>query len=167
MNGARLDEGISIGRRRVPFLLCFSYNSFFLTSQYRVLIAEVMRNQPEEARQGGAIVGDDCVFIHANRGPLAPTTPAALVKVTRCEIFRDGRANVELMPIAYVWLEKVWVKANTGHLYYAQCFRMGEAATKSMNQLARQEQLAYIMSHLADHLVRDGGSSSGDASGEN
>mmetsp|Transcript_12206 Transcript_12206/g.15957 ORF Transcript_12206/g.15957 Transcript_12206/m.15957 type:complete len:301 (+) Transcript_12206:149-1051(+) len=142
-----------------------AYGLHFFEPRYRLLIAEVMKYQPETAKRGGPIVGNDCLFIHANRGPLAPTTPATLVKVIKCDIFRDGRADVELLPVAYVWLEKLWSQGNSGNLHFAQCFKMGHVATKSMNQLARQEQLAYIMSHLADHWGGDGGSGSGSSSG--
>ena len=136
------------------------YSLHFFEPRYRVLIAEVMKHQPEEAKRGGRIVGDSAVFIHANRGPLAPTTPATLVQVLSCEIFDDGRANVVLLPIAYVWLEKLWEQPGTGQLYYAQCLRMGKEVTKSMNHLARQEQLAYVMTQLANNLSEEPMSSS-------
>ncbi|KAL7562405.1 hypothetical protein ACA910_007726 [Epithemia clementina (nom. ined.)] len=128
------------------------YSLHFFEPRYRMLIAEVMKDQPLDAKRGGRIVGDSTLFIHANRGPLAPTTPATLVQVLSCEIFEDGRANVVLLPVAYVWLEKLWVRPNSGQLYFAQCLRMGKEVTKSMNHLARQEQLAYVMTQLAHDL---------------
>eukprot|EP00522_Entomoneis_paludosa_P013851 CAMPEP_0172447676 /NCGR_PEP_ID=MMETSP1065-20121228/6941_1 /TAXON_ID=265537 /ORGANISM="Amphiprora paludosa, Strain CCMP125" /LENGTH=350 /DNA_ID=CAMNT_0013199039 /DNA_START=252 /DNA_END=1304 /DNA_ORIENTATION=- len=145
------------------------YGLHFFEPRYRALIAQVMKDQPPEAKCGGRVLmgqdnASDPIFIHANRGPLEPTTPATLVRVQRCEIFPDGRANVELLPIAHVWLEKIWVQPRSGTLHFAQCFKMGQDATHSMNQLARQEQLAHVMSHLADHLSaedRNGGRSNG------
>ena len=58
-----------------------------------------MRDYPEEAKHGGHIKNPPC-FVHANRGPLAPTEPATLVEVVRGDIFEDGRADVMLMPKA-------------------------------------------------------------------
>ena len=75
------------------------YELHFYEHRYRLLIADVMRGYPEEAKHGGHIQNPPC-FVHANRGPLAPTTPATLVQVVRCEIFPDGRADVLLMPTA-------------------------------------------------------------------
>mmetsp|Transcript_8650 Transcript_8650/g.21165 ORF Transcript_8650/g.21165 Transcript_8650/m.21165 type:complete len:152 (+) Transcript_8650:140-595(+) len=116
-----------------------------------------MKNQPSEAKNGGRVMlghdnATDPLFIHANRGPLQPTTPATLVRVQRCEMMADGRANVELLPLAHVWLEKLWQQPDSGNLHMSQCIQMGQAATHSMNQLVRQEQLQHVMSHLADHL---------------
>ena len=119
-----------------------------------------MKDQPPEAKRGGRLVGDSSMFIHANHGPLARTTPATLVQVLSCEIFHDGRANVVLLPVAYAWLEKVWEKPDSGELQYAQCLKMGKEVTKSMNHLARQEQLAYVMTQLAHDLGEDPTSSS-------
>ena len=75
------------------------YELHFFEPRYRLLIAEVMKGYPESAKSGGRIQNPP-IFVHANRGPLAPTTPATLVEVVRCEIFPDGRADVVLMPKA-------------------------------------------------------------------
>ena len=74
------------------------YELHFYEPRYRMLIAQVMQDYPEEAKNGGHIANPP-VFVHANRG-LSPTMPATLVQVMRCEIFPDGRANVQLMPQA-------------------------------------------------------------------
>jgi hypothetical protein len=63
------------------------------------MIANLMRDYPEQAKRGGRIHNPP-VFVHANRGPLAPTTPATIVEVVRCEIYPDGRADVQLLPKA-------------------------------------------------------------------
>jgi Lon protease-like protein len=120
--------------------------------RYRLLIAEIMRTQSDSARRGGR-VSPDVQFIHANRGPLAPTTPAVLVQVQRCEMYADGRADVVLMPVSHVWLEKLWVRPNSGNLYCAQCLRMTLNKTHEMNNLARQEALAHVMDALTGHVA--------------
>ena len=56
------------------------------------------------------------------------------------------------MPTAYVWLEKIWVRPHSYHLYYAQALRMGAAVTNSMNKLARQEVMADVMTMFANRF---------------
>lgn len=128
------------------------YALHFFEPRYRLLIAEVMREQTEEARNGGRIRSRGASFIHANRAPLAPTTPATIVQVLSCQMYPDGRADVWLLPTAYCWLERVWIRPNSGHLYYAQCLRMGTKVTNEMNQLTRQEALASVMDLLANQF---------------
>lgn len=127
------------------------YALHFFEPRYRLLITEVMRGQPESAKNGGRIP-HPALFVHANRAPLAPTTPATIVEIVQCQVYPDGRADVLLLPTAYVWIEKVWVRPNSGHLYYAQCLRMGQSVTHSMNQLSRQETLTNVMDMLAGRL---------------
>lgn len=110
------------------------YGLHFFEPRYRLLISEVMRGQPSEAIQNGHVNGD-CFFIHAHMEPLAPTTPAAIVQVSRCHIFPDGRADVLLVPVAFVWLEKVWVRPNSGGLRYAQCLRMDYVASQDLTYI--------------------------------
>lgn len=80
------------------------------------MIAELMRHQPDEAKRGGRIRNPP-VFVHANRGPLAPTTPATLVEVVRCEIFEDGRADLLLLPKAVSMWKCVWALRCVVYLY--------------------------------------------------
>lgn len=127
------------------------YALHFFEPRYRFLIAELMVTQSESARRGGRVAGD-VHFIHANRAPLGASTPAVLVQLQRCECYPDGRADVVLLPVAHVWLEKLWVRERTGHLYAAQCLKMPQRVTRDMNQLARQEALAQVMDALAGHV---------------
>lgn len=46
----------------------------------------------------------------------------------------------------------MWEKPNTCGLHYAQCLRMGQATTHSMNKLARQEALTFMMDQLLGNL---------------
>ena len=63
-------------------------------------------------------------FIHAHQSPLAPNTPATIVQVTYCQISPDGRADVMLNPIAYIWLQSIWERPGTGGLFEARGLRM-------------------------------------------
>ncbi|GAX13964.1 hypothetical protein FisN_5Lh127 [Fistulifera solaris] len=119
---------------------------------YKVM-RQIMKEHPESARQGGPIV-NDAIFVHANRGPLAKTTPAVLVQVMRCELFpQEERAHVVLLPIAHVWMEKVWMCTKGSDLVYAQCLRMTNRVSADMNRLARQEALASIMGRVVGDVL--------------
>lgn len=112
-----------------------------------------MKGQPETAKQNGRILRPP-YFIHANRGPLAPTTPATLVQIIQCQLHADGRADVLVLPTAYVWLEKLWVEKDD--LIQAQCLKMPQRVTLDMIQLARQEAMVQVMGALMDQFGSSG-----------
>lgn len=145
----------SIFRRIVETYIRFSGPVFYMTGivrigqafglhffepRYRLLIAEVMRDLPESARRGEPIVpspqGQLPTFIYAHMSPLAPKTPACLVQVRNCMIHPDGSADVMLTPVAYVSLERVWARPNSGQLFQATCLRMGKSQSR---QIERQQ----------------------------
>jgi hypothetical protein len=128
-----------------------TYGLHFFEPRYRLLIAEVMRGQPLEARNNGPIQ-IPAYFVHANHGPLEPTIPAVMVQVVKCRIYPDGRADVLLLPVRYVWIERVWARPNSGQLFEGQCLKMGKAATREMVELHRRQALAHIMDQLAHQL---------------
>jgi hypothetical protein len=128
-----------------------AYGLHFFEPRYRLMIAEVMQSHSHEARNGGQVRGT-ALFIHANRAPLAPSSPAVLVQVRSCQIYPDGRADVFLAPVSHVCIEKLWVRPNSGHLFYAQCRRMPLGLTHKMNILARGEMMAQVMGSLASHI---------------
>lgn len=121
-----------------PVTIGDPYGLHFFEHRYRLLIGEVMRHQPEEARHGGPIDTSQTqpLFIHANCWPITHMTPAVIVRVIRCEIYPDGRADVVLVPISYAWIEKIGVLPNTGNLCVATAIRMGEQASNQMKQNA-------------------------------
>jgi hypothetical protein len=123
-----------------------SYTLHISEPRYRLLISQVMKDQPPEAFAGGPVAGE-VMFLHANRNPLAPKTPAVLVQLVRCQMHADGSANVILLPRHYVWIEQVWVKK--GRLFYAQSLRMTALATRQMHQLVRSETMTNVMGMLA------------------
>lgn len=128
--------------------------------RYRLLIVEAMRHQTVEARDGGRMTGPPVYFIHANRAPLERSVPAVLVQVVQCQMFADGRADVLLLPLHFMWIERVWVRPDSGHLHYAQCLKMGRHVTLQMNHLQRQEALANAMDRLAGQLAETDGDTS-------
>jgi len=142
-----------------------SYALHFFEHRYRVLISQMMHGQQSDALNGGRIKGE-VYFLHANRAPLERTTPAVLVQVLQCHIYPDGRADVILMPVHYVWLESIWVRPDQGNLYHAQALKMGATVTQQMNHLQRQEALANIMYRLAGELAEGDSSDSGSSDEE-
>jgi hypothetical protein len=113
-----------------------TFGLHFFEPRYRLLIAEVMRGWPELARHGATIVaradGRFPTFVYAHVAPLAPGTPACLVQVRQCVIHRDGSADVLLVPVSYVWLERIWERPHSGRLFEAQCLKMGREQARSM-----------------------------------
>lgn len=129
------------------------YGLHFFEPRYRLLIAEVMQNQPESAKNGGRIP-NPVYFLHANRGTLDPATPALLVKVVQCEIYGDGRADVLLLPVQYVWMERSWVRPNSGRLYYAQTLKMGKRAEARLNFQSHERRHETMVINVVDQALR-------------
>ena len=138
-----------------PLLLGGSYRVHLFEPRYRLMVAELLRDYPQEARQGGHTTAGGRpapVFIHANRDPFGVASGACLVQMVRCTISpRDGTADIMLLPIAYVWLEKVWIRQNSGNLHYAQSVRMGQKATRDMHELIEQETRTTLIEGMADY----------------
>jgi hypothetical protein len=126
-----------------------AYTLHISEPRYRLMIAQVMKDQPAEALAGGPVQGEP-IFLHANRNPLAPKTPAVLVQVVRCQLHADGSADIVCMPRHYVWIERVWLER--GRLFYAQSLRMTALATRQMHQLVQSETMADVMSMLAGNF---------------
>jgi hypothetical protein len=94
--------------------------------RYQVMIQLVMEGYPQEARDGRQIVSEDLpYFVYAHAAPFSASSPACLVNVQRCVMHEDGTADVLLMPVAHIKMERLWVQPNTGRLHFAQCFRLG------------------------------------------
>jgi len=113
------------------------YGLHLFEPRYRRLIALVMRDFPASAKQGGPIeiVGGQAppMFIHANVHPLSRGSPAVLCQVIRCGINpRDGRADVFLLPTAYVTMERIWEQPRSGHLYLGTCARVGKHVSEDL-----------------------------------
>jgi hypothetical protein len=136
-----------------------SYRLHLFEPRYRLLVAELLKGYPREAKKGELTASEDRpapIFIHANRQPFGASSPACLVQMVRCNISdRDGTADIMLLPIAYLWLEKVWIRPNSGNLHYAQSIRMGQKATREMHALVNQETLGSILSQVGDYNSMD------------
>lgn len=132
----------------------------FFEPRYRTLIARVLEDWPDEAREGAPIEananGDYPTFVYAHTAPFAPTTPACLVRVQQCTIHHNGSADVLLIPVAYVYLERLWEAPNTGRLHYAQCLRMPTVDIRRMEEETIQPQVGFE-NPLITALLQDRG----------
>jgi len=105
--------------------------------RYRLLIREVMSKSPQEHMMGNPIPGPNYpTFIYANHSSISPSTPAVLVQVKQCSIYQSGEADVFLMPIAHVWIEREWERPKSGGLHMARAIRMPKKASLNMGETA-------------------------------
>jgi hypothetical protein len=95
--------------------------------RYQLMIQLVMEGYPVEARDGRQIVAVDDLpcFVYAHAAPFSASSPACLVNIQRCRINENGTADVLLIPVAHVKMERLWLQSNTGQLHFAQCLRLG------------------------------------------
>ena len=129
----------------------------FFEPRYRLLIHSVMAGWPESARRGEPIcanrLGQWPSFLYAHKAPLSSGAPACLVQVKQCVIYPDGTADVSLLIHAYVRLERVWERRNSGRLYDATGFRMGREEILAEEQPRRGYPI--VVSVLPRHLASD------------
>jgi len=103
--------------------------------RYRVMIHDLINEceNPIEASNGGKIrigrrdgVLNPPVFIHQCCGGsrLEPGDIACLVQIVWVNIYHNGTADVRLLPIAWVRLDRIWIRHNVGHLFYATAYRL-------------------------------------------
>lgn len=98
--------------------------------RYRLLISEVMVNFPTVYGMGEVISGPNYpTFIYANNTPISVGTSAVIVQVKQCFTSENGIAQVIVMPIAHVLLERIWIRPNCGNLHMASVIRMPESTT--------------------------------------
>lgn len=121
--------------------------------RYRLLMEEVMSDMPFRYKMGEALPGPNYpTFIYANNTPIGVSTPAVIVQVNQCVMHENGEADVFLMPIAHVWLERIWMRPNTGRLHMASAVRMPEKASLNMED---NSALFYHATHHGQHRSDD------------
>ncbi len=92
-----------------------------------------MAGEPQQHREGVPIIRRSRTnfpqFIYAYNSALACGSPACIVQVRQCRIYNDRRADVLLVPVAHVWLERIRLRPSTGNLYEATVIRMNRKAS--------------------------------------
>jgi hypothetical protein len=110
----------------------------FFEHRHRLLIQTVMEGYPMELQDGRLIanqVSNLPTFVYAHVPPFQQGSRACLVQVHRCGIDpNDGTANVWLMPVAFVKMERVWERADQAGLRYAQCVRLSSSACRELRR---------------------------------
>uniref|UniRef100_A0A7S0GDL7 Uncharacterized protein n=1 Tax=Proboscia inermis TaxID=420281 RepID=A0A7S0GDL7_9STRA len=105
----------------------------FFEPRYRILVREVMANQPPSNFNGGQLKlanGRSYPrFIYANHSPLAAGTRACLVEIQSCHMYGNGTADVVLNPVQHVWIQDVWERPGTHGLCYGAAIKMGRKAS--------------------------------------
>lgn len=113
--------------------------------RYRLLIMEVMSKFPQEYQTGIEIPKDDDktkismlnngystpTFLYANK-PLYSGNTAMIVEVRRCIIHPNFTADVELIPIQCVRIEKAWERPQSNGLPEARVMKMSNEEYKEM-----------------------------------
>jgi len=134
-------------RYLVSNFLCFTGPVFFMPGQvrlgcefglhlfeprYRLLIEEVMEGEPQQYKEGVPILRSTRrifpQFLYGYHS-LEIGSPACIVQVRQCRIYRDRRADVILVPVAHVWLKSIKLRPSTGNLYEATVIRMNRKAS--------------------------------------
>jgi len=110
------------------------YGLHMFEQRYRIMIHDLMNEceNPIEASNGGKIrigrkdgVLNPPVLIHACSGSrLVPGVMACLVQVVWVNTYQFGTADVRLLPIAWVRLDRLWIRRNASNLYYAKAYRL-------------------------------------------
>lgn len=136
------------------------FSLHFFEPRYCLLIAEVMRNQPDSAKRGGSVELDPEThsapsFIYAHERHFTKNAPAVIVEVKHCLIYPNGRADVSLVPTAHVSMQKAWVRPNTGSLNMAEVLRMGAQDSQLMEQKLTRRYYNYG-NHGSNFLMEGG-----------
>lgn len=110
------------------------YGLHLFEPRYRIMIQDLMDSceNPEEAKRGGQIrekrvdgMSQPPFLIHACQGSrLSPGERACLVQVVWCRAYENGAADVRLLPVTWVKLDKIWMRPSSGHLFYAKASRI-------------------------------------------
>lgn len=94
-------------------------------------LLEVSGNYDAATQQAGADLTseENCqnppLLIHACLGGrLCPGEYACLVQLVHCTIYDYGTADVMLLPISWVRMDKMWFLPSSGDLFYAKATRV-------------------------------------------
>ena len=109
------------------------YGLHLFEPRYRIMVRDLIMGcaNPVEAAMGGKIrigmrdgVRQPPLFIHACQGRAAPGALACLVQLIWCQIYEHGSADVRLLPIAWVKLDRIWIRRHSGNLFYSSAWRL-------------------------------------------
>jgi len=138
-----------------PVTIGVEFGLHFYEPRYRLLISEVMAPYPVVFRRGDPIQLEGSghqsypKFIYANHSPLERGAPAVIVEVRQCLINPNGTADVFLCPTAYIWIEDIRERPNSGALYDARAIRMTEASMAAIERQAAEAEARRMAREVA------------------
>mmetsp|Transcript_28096 Transcript_28096/g.76223 ORF Transcript_28096/g.76223 Transcript_28096/m.76223 type:complete len:297 (-) Transcript_28096:726-1616(-) len=109
------------------------YGLHLFEPRYRVMVHELIMGceNPVEASNGGKIrigqqngVWTPPFLIHACLGRVAPGELACLVQLVWCHTYDRGTADVRLLPVSWVKLDRIWLRRNAYNLFNAKAWRL-------------------------------------------
>lgn len=125
-----------------PIRIGEPYGLHFFENRYRLLIATVTNTLDDRYKTGEHVIpynDSTPTFVHAHTVPITEDrTVGVLVRIVRCHIYNDGRADVLLVPYQYVVIEKIWTLPNTGNLNYSQTRKITDYEVNKLHRLQHQ-----------------------------
>lgn len=110
------------------------YGLHLFEPRYRIMVRDLLEssgNYNAAAQQSGVDLTSDengrkpPLLIHSCLGGrLRPGEYACLVQLVHCTLYDYGTADVMLMPISWVRMDKLWVRPSSGDLFYAKATRV-------------------------------------------
>lgn len=86
--------------------------------RYRLLIKEIMAGRPDQERNGYPLSMPRPKFLFACRSDTWRKTVTCVVEVRRCQIRRDGIADITIVPISWTIMKKLWKRPQSGSLFH-------------------------------------------------
>ena len=113
------------------------YGLHLFEPRYRLMVRDLLMEHcanPEEAARGGKIqprvvngMSQPPLLLHACQpSRLREGELACLVQLVWCRTYEYGTADVRLLPVCWVRVERLWVRHSSGHLIYAKVSRIDE-----------------------------------------
>ena len=118
-------------------IVCISreYGLHLFEPRYRFMVRDILNScqNPQSARRGEPIqpgtneegmIQPPCIIHFCLPQRIRPGALACLVQIVWCRTYEQESADVQLMPVAWVRLENLWVRPEYGHLFYAKATRV-------------------------------------------
>lgn len=111
------------------------YGLHLFEPRYRFMVRDILNScqNPQSARQGEPIepgtneegmIQPPYIIHFCLPQRIRPGALACLVQIVWCRTYEQETADVQLMPVAWVRLENLFVRPEYGHLFYAKATRI-------------------------------------------
>jgi len=123
-------------------------NLHLFEPRYRLLIREAMRGRTSREKRGIEIDDEGgkkprprFLFSFGVTLPLVSGDPAAIVELTRCRIFDDGRADVTIVPVRHARLSRIWERDGGHGLIEAEALAVPRIRQRGISSRGRPDQV--------------------------